>query len=582
MISKAESARLDLFVTINKIQKMVASPKPDESLGHNGTQFVLYKSKNTPSNEHQVPPKNSNFAANAKGIYSEVSQHFSTNSTNENSEKNLDIFARNELLQQLSNYEFSDNNLGSGWKPNSSKISQLKLILANQKTPLNARRVLADLHAIIEVDTAISDPVEMNNLVPEYLLDKNSLKVIPYFYENLVALMAEYKHDGFLCFEKDPVTKANKLTYKLIEQIDQMDETQLIDTAKATQQILLNFYNNLCAYYTNNGQLSSDSAQVNPIMLAISEFHDNFICGLGNTPVHIATLAGSIFSLMMAMEQVTYDPATIGEDVKTFDVNKKGDPDKTQEFIDGIKNSEFTQFAQDILLGPTEQIYDDTIETICERPEFHNIVEKCKLTADEVAVLFLYTTNSYKLLNKVLRGIELSQAEKNQMEQWGDFDTCKKMCKQMAEVLTTAMEKLPPPFEEITYRGVNMRFVSPAMLKQYQALEPSTFTIEAPMSTSTNGVMNSFILEAHGKNTNNGLGLIIITLGKKFTSGRNLSVFSQHPNESEILFPPGTTFLILPLGSKEGDDAIERAQAANKMSPFAVAIPVIKEMPKNS
>jgi hypothetical protein len=574
MISKADAARGDLCVTINRIQGAIEnSPKKSAlSLGYEEKKgegkFVLYKSKDA---------------------------KFNINSSKRNPNLNMDNFARNELLQQLSSYEHAENNLGAEWKPNSSKISELKHILEHNKEPLNARSVLAGLKEIISTDTAISAPAEMNNIAPEYLLEKNSLIAILQFHENLVDLMVEYKknhkgspHDELLFFEKDPVTKVNKLTYKDIEQINEMDEAQLIDTAKATKQILVNFCINLRAYYTNNGQLSEDSPQVNPIMQAIREFHDKFVCGLGNTPAHIATLAGSIASLRMAMEQVNYDPTTIGENAKTFDVNKKADPAKTNEFIDGIKNSNFTQFAQQCLLGKTEQIYDDTIETICERPEFHNIVDECKLTADEAAVLFLYTTNSYKLLNKVLRGIELSQAEKNQMEQWGDLDTCKMMCTKMAAVLTMAMEKLPPPFEGITYRAVNMRFVSPAMLKQYQALEPSTFTIEAPMSTSTNGVMDSFILEApdvanpHGKNTNNGLGLIIITLGKEWTAGRNLSVFSQYTDESEILFPPGTTFLILPLGSKEGDDAIAKTQAANKMSQFAVAIPVIKEMPKNS
>ncbi len=169
--------------------------------------------------------------------------------------------------------------------------------------------------------------------------------------------------------------------------------------------------------------------------------------------------------------------------------------------------------------GPEAQL-----EALFERAEYTKKLSRMAMTAERLGIklpldpgeslaVFEYTTGTYKDINAVLLGKEIPDTDGSQ----------KKRAEKISELTVKALKKLPAykgtPF---TQRGETDW---PGAAKQYKT--GNVFEIKIYWSTGAAyqfpGIYN---IRVHGK------------------TGKDVSKMSDHPNEAEVLFPPGTKFKV--------------------------------------
>lgn len=151
-------------------------------------------------------------------------------------------------------------------------------------------------------------------------------------------------------------------------------------------------------------------------------------------------------------------------------------------------------------------------EKILSSPIALKAMKDNNLTLTEAVSIFMYTTGDYSSINAQLRTDHVS----------ADVRAVSDQC-------ISGMAKLPAHDDTVT-RLVNL---PPRIADQHQ--EGATIEYEAFTSTS---------MKPNGDETFNG-NMFMLLEPKVGSSGKDVSVFSNLPDEQEVLFPPGTKFQVL-------------------------------------
>jgi hypothetical protein len=145
-------------------------------------------------------------------------------------------------------------------------------------------------------------------------------------------------------------------------------------------------------------------------------------------------------------------------------------------------------------------------------PKKFDALMKSGLKIDQAVAINLYSDGAYSGINRELRSGKP-----------GDF------IQQVAASVTAGLARLPP-FEEPVYRVVSL---PPFIDKQYH--EGATVSDTGLLSTTYNVDFDLF-----GGGTSHVLSIV----GHGDSAGRDISWISQSPHEKEVLFPPGTEFVV--------------------------------------
>jgi hypothetical protein len=173
------------------------------------------------------------------------------------------------------------------------------------------------------------------------------------------------------------------------------------------------------------------------------------------------------------------------------------------------------------------QTLEDALSFVLTPDRIEGIV-KSGMKIDEAVSIFVYSQGAYSAINKELRGGAPSE-----------------FMQALTDKVTSGLARLPP-FEEPVYRIVTL---PPSVDKQYQ--EGATVSDKGLLSTTFNVDFDLF-----GGGTSHVLSIV----GHGESAGRDISWLAETPGEKEVLFPPGTEFVV-----KQRDQA-EMPQVIGKMS----------------
>lgn len=149
---------------------------------------------------------------------------------------------------------------------------------------------------------------------------------------------------------------------------------------------------------------------------------------------------------------------------------------------------------------------------ICLDPKRIEEIVKKGMKTEEAVSIFLYTQGAFAGINRELRGGAP-----------GDF------IQQVTKNVNSGLARLPP-YEEPVYRVVNL----PASVdNQYQV--GATVSDRGMLSTTCNPDFDVW----GGGNSH-----VISIVGQGDSAGRDVSWLSESPGEKEVLFPPGTEFVV--------------------------------------
>lgn len=159
--------------------------------------------------------------------------------------------------------------------------------------------------------------------------------------------------------------------------------------------------------------------------------------------------------------------------------------------------------------------------------------KKCKLSDAEAMVLTVYSTAEYKTINRKLR----EEGEEAPLDRcFGGSGGCVTTYGEFVDLAKSGMAKLPEPQLNKVYRGVNI--LSDA--------DTAELWVEGQKITEK-GFLSTSYAAPFPRDT-----LVIFKLypGHK---GRNIDQFTAYGPEKEILFPPGATFTIDKIITRDDD-----------------------------
>lgn len=191
-----------------------------------------------------------------------------------------------------------------------------------------------------------------------------------------------------------------------------------------------------------------------------------------------------------------------------------------------------------------------------------DILEEYGLSGDEVAAIQLYTTSTYILINKYLRGIANERqrheiagfAQRSSVRCFADIneDSDSKSIfaafDRFIALIVSGMKKVPEYSEKsMVSRGADLeeyeeRPWTKGLMKQY---EPGRMVVDA-------GFLSTTFATPFAKDS-----LIILKLPTGH-GGRDLAWLSKFEQEKEILFPPGTSFKVERIVEKKDTETFKK------------------------